>query len=46
MQFLTDSHIDFMKYRRVFIWVSILLLVIACADHQYEGESADHLTAQ
>ncbi|MCP3956580.1 MAG: protein translocase subunit SecF [bacterium] len=32
MQFLTDSHIDFMKYRKVFIWVSILLLVIACAE--------------
>ncbi len=32
MQFLTDSHIDFMQYRKVFIWVSILLLVIACAE--------------
>ncbi len=32
MQFLTDSHIDFMKYRKVFIWVSILLLAIACAE--------------
>ncbi len=32
MQFLTDSHIDFMKYRKVFIWVSVLLLVIACAE--------------
>ncbi len=32
MQFLTDSHIDFMKYRKVFIWVSILLLVVACAE--------------
>ena len=32
MQFLTDSHIDFMKYRKVFIWVSILFLVIAGAE--------------
>ena len=32
MQFLTDSHIDFMKYRKVFIWVSLLLLAIACAE--------------
>jgi len=32
MQFLTDSHIDFMKYRKVLIWVSILLLVTACAE--------------
>ncbi len=32
MQFLTDSHIDFMKYRMVFIWVSIFLLLIACAE--------------
>ncbi len=32
MQFLTDSHIDFMKYRKVFVWVSILLLLIACAE--------------
>ncbi len=32
MQFLTDSHIDFMKYRKVFIWASILLLAIACAE--------------
>ncbi len=32
MQFLTDSHIDFMKYRKVFIWVSILLLLIAVAE--------------
>ena len=32
MQFLTDSKIDFMKYRKVFIWLSILLLVIACAE--------------
>lgn len=32
MQFLTDSHIDFMKYRKFFIWVSILLLVTACAE--------------
>ncbi len=32
MQFLTDSHFDFMKYRKVFVWVSILLLLIACAE--------------
>ena len=32
MQFLTDSHVDFMKYRTVFVWVSILLLGIACAE--------------
>ena len=32
MQFLTDSHIDFMKYRKVFIWVSILLLIVAFAE--------------
>lgn len=32
MQFLTDSHIDFMKYRKVFIWLSILFLVIACVE--------------
>lgn len=32
MQFLTDSKIDFMKYRKVFIWVSILLLLIALAE--------------
>ncbi len=32
MQFLTDSHIDFMKYRGVFVWVSLLLLAFACAE--------------
>ncbi len=32
MQFLTDSRIDFMKYRKVFIWVSVLLLTVACAE--------------
>ena len=32
MQFLTDSKIDFMKYRKVFIWVSVLLLVVAFAE--------------
>lgn len=32
MQFLTDSRIDFMKYRKVFIWVSLLLLATACAE--------------
>ena len=32
MQFLTDSRIDFMKYRKVFIWVSILLLVVALGE--------------
>ncbi|MEM7354763.1 MAG: protein translocase subunit SecF [Acidobacteriota bacterium] len=32
MQFLTDSRIDFMKYRRVFIWVSLILLVVAAAE--------------
>ena len=32
MQFLTDSHIDFMKYRKVFVWVSILLLLTAFAE--------------
>ncbi|MEM7584426.1 MAG: protein translocase subunit SecF [Acidobacteriota bacterium] len=32
MQFLTDSRIDFMKYRRVFVWVSILLLLVALGE--------------
>ncbi len=32
MQFLTDSHIDFMKYRSVFIWVSLFLLAVAGAE--------------
>ena len=32
MQFLTDSKIDFMKYRKVFIWVSVLLLVVALVE--------------
>ncbi|MEM8960587.1 MAG: protein translocase subunit SecF [Acidobacteriota bacterium] len=27
MQFLTETKIDFMKYRKVFVWVSIALLV-------------------
>ncbi len=32
MQFLTNSKIDFMKYRGVFVWVSLLLLVVAIAE--------------
>ncbi|RMH19148.1 MAG: protein translocase subunit SecF [Acidobacteria bacterium] len=28
MQFLTDTNIDFMKYRKVFVWVSVILLLI------------------
>ncbi len=32
MEFLTDSKIDFMKYRGVFVWVSILLLAVALAE--------------
>lgn len=29
MEFLTHTNIDFMKYRKVFVWVSVTLLVIA-----------------
>ncbi|MEE8526768.1 MAG: protein translocase subunit SecF [Thermoanaerobaculia bacterium] len=32
MQFLTDSRIDFMKYRGTFVWVSLLLLALAVAE--------------
>lgn len=32
MQFLTDTHIDFMKYRKVFVWVSLALLIVSCAE--------------
>ncbi len=28
MNFLHDTHIDFMKYRKVFVWVSALLLAV------------------
>lgn len=28
MEFLTRTNIDFMKYRKVFVWVSLLLLVV------------------
>ena len=29
MQFLTDTNIQFMKYRKGIVWVSITLLVVA-----------------
>ena len=29
MKILSDSHIDFMKYRKVFVWVSAALLAVA-----------------
>ena len=32
MQFLTNTKIDFMKYRKVFVWVSLLLLTVAVAE--------------
>ena len=32
MEILTDSKIDFMKYRGVFVWVSIALLVVALTE--------------
>ena len=32
MQFLTDSKIDFMKYRGVFVWLSIFLLIVALVE--------------
>ncbi len=32
MEFLTDSKIDFMKYRGVFVWLSIALLAVALAE--------------
>ena len=28
MEFLTNTNIDFMKYRKVFVWLSVLLLVV------------------
>ncbi|MCP4659183.1 MAG: hypothetical protein GY856_27550, partial [bacterium] len=32
MQFLTDTKIDFMKYRGFFVWVSLLLLIISAVE--------------
>ncbi len=32
MQFLTDTNINFMKYRGVFVWVSLLLLVVSAVE--------------
>lgn len=32
MQFLTNSKIDFMKYRKVFVWVSVALLAVAVSE--------------
>jgi len=32
MQFLTNSRIDFMKYRGTFIWVSLLFLAVSIAE--------------
>ena len=32
MEFLTQTHIDFMKYRKVFVWVSLLLLIVAVVE--------------
>ncbi len=32
MQFLTHTHIDFMKYRKVFVVLSVVLLGAACAE--------------
>ncbi len=32
MNILTDTHIDFMKYRKVFVWVSVALLVVSMAE--------------
>lgn len=37
MQFLTNTKIDFMKYRKVFIWVSILLLVVGAGELAVDG---------
>ena len=32
MEFLTNSKIDFMKYRKVFVWFSLLLLIVAVVE--------------
>jgi preprotein translocase subunit SecF len=32
MEFLTHTHIDFMKYRKVFVWVSLLLIVVSVVE--------------
>ncbi len=32
MRFLTKTKVDFMKYRKVFVWVSLLLLTVACIE--------------
>lgn len=37
MQFLTDTKIDFMKYRKVFVWVSLALLAVASSELAIDG---------
>lgn len=32
MEFLTNTKIDFMKYRKVFVWVSLLFLVVSVVE--------------
>jgi len=32
MQFLTDINIDFMKYRKFFVWVSLALLIVSAVE--------------
>ncbi len=37
MQFFTNTHIQFLKYRKVFVWLSLSLLVIAVAELMFLG---------
>lgn len=37
MQFLTNTNFDFMKYRKVFIWVSLALLLVAAIELSFFG---------
>ncbi len=37
MQFFTNTHIQFLKYRKVFVWLSLSLLVVAVAELAFLG---------